>query len=187
MSRVVDTGTDQLLCAVADHVATVSFCPEKRNALGDIVAPALREILLVLEADPDVRVIVLTGVGKAFWAGGEVKGMGGGGADDRSIDGSAPSSTQQTLSLRLHELPKPDIAALPGAAAGASMSIALACDIRIGAKSAFYATGFAAIGLSGRLRRLLATHADRRPRQGKGDLIHRAPCPRRGGAGAGFA
>lgn len=53
MSRTVDTGTDQLLCTVTDHVATVSFNrPEKRNALGDIVTPALREILLVLESDP---------------------------------------------------------------------------------------------------------------------------------------
>ena len=61
--RPVDTGTEQLLCAVEDHVATVSFNrPDQRNALGDIVTPALREILL--EADPDVRVIILTGVAR---------------------------------------------------------------------------------------------------------------------------
>jgi len=77
MRRTVDTGTEQLLCHVEDHVATVSFNrPERRNALGDIVTPALRAILLVLEADADVRVVVLTGVGKAFCAGGDVKGMG---------------------------------------------------------------------------------------------------------------
>ena len=65
MARAVDTRTDQLLCEVEDHVATVSFNrPDVRNALGDIVTPALREILLVLEADSDVRVIILTGVGK---------------------------------------------------------------------------------------------------------------------------
>jgi len=152
MSRAVDTGTDQLLCAVADHVATVSFNrPEKRNALGDVVTPALREILLVLEADPDVRAIILTGVGKSFCAGGDVKGMAGGSPDDRTIDDRirALQHRQQTLTLRLYELAKPTIAALPGAAAGAGMSIALACDIRIGATSAFYASGFAAIGLSG--------------------------------------
>lgn len=149
----MDTGTEQLLCSVENHVATVSFNrPEKRNALGDIVTPALREILLTLEADDDVRVIVLTGVGKAFCAGGDVKGMGQGpSGPERSLDDKIRElqHRQATLTLRLWELPKPTIAALPGAAAGAGMSIALACDIRIGAPEAFYAPGFAAIGLSG--------------------------------------
>ena len=152
MVRAVETGTDQLLCQVEEHVATLTFNrPEKRNALGDIVTPALREMLLVLEADADVRVIVLTGAGKAFCAGGDVKGMGGGAPDDRSLDDKirALQHRQQTLTLRLHEMSKPTIGALPGAAAGAGMSIALACDIRIGAVSAFYAPGFGAIGLSG--------------------------------------
>ena len=151
MSRDVDTGTEQLLCSVEDHVATVSFNrPEKRNALGDIVTPALREVLLTLEADGDVRVIILTGVGKAFCAGGDVKGMGRA-PDTRSVDQKIRElqHRQQTLALRLYELPKPTIAALPGAAAGAGMSIALACDLRIGSTEAFYAPGFAAVGLSG--------------------------------------
>jgi enoyl-CoA hydratase/carnithine racemase len=153
MERRVETGTEQLLCSVRDHVATVSFNrPERRNALGDIVTPALREILLVLEADPDVRVIVLTGEGKAFCAGGDVKGMGAGrGEDSRTVDEKIRElqHRQHGLTLRLHELPKPTIAALPGAAAGAGMSIALACDIRIGSTNAFLVPGFAAIGLSG--------------------------------------
>ena len=56
---------------------------------------------------------------------------------------------QETCSLRLHEMAKPTIAALPGAAAGAGMSLALACDLRIAAQSAFLAPAFGAIGLSG--------------------------------------
>jgi enoyl-CoA hydratase/carnithine racemase len=56
---------------------------------------------------------------------------------------------QETLTLRLFELAKPTIAALPGAAAGAGLSIALACDIRIACQSAFMTTAFANIGLSG--------------------------------------
>lgn len=152
MARAVDTGTDQLLCEVEDHVATVSFNrPDVRNALGDIVTPALRETLLVLEKDSDVRVIILTGIGKAFCAGGDVKGMGGGAPDMRTVDEKIRElqHRQQTLTLRLYETPKPTIAALPGAAAGAGMSIALACDLRIGSDKAFYAPGFAAVGLSG--------------------------------------
>ena len=153
MVRTVDTGTEQLLCSVEDHVAAVSFNrPEKRNALGDIVTPALREILLVLEADPAVRVVVITGVGKAFCAGGDIKDMAAGDLSaGRSIDDRIRElqQRQQTLTLRLFELAKPTIAALPGAAAGAGMCIALACDIRIGGTSAFYAPGYAAVGLSG--------------------------------------
>ncbi|MEM7423320.1 MAG: enoyl-CoA hydratase [Pseudomonadota bacterium] len=152
MTRTLETGTDQLLCSVKDHVATLSFNrPETRNALGDIVTPALREMLLVLEADADVRVIVLTGAGKAFCSGGDVKSMGAGSPDDRTVDDKirALQHKQQSLTLRLYEMPKPTIAALPGAAAGAGMSIALACDMRIGSTSAFFVPGFAAIGLSG--------------------------------------
>ena len=132
--------------------AALSFnCPEKRNDLGDIVTPALREMPMVLKADADVRVLKLTGVGKAFCAGGDVEDMGSSPPDNQSIDDKirALQHRQQTLTLRLHEMPKPTIAALPGAAAGAGMSIALACDLRIGSEHAFFAPGFGAIGLSG--------------------------------------
>jgi len=153
-ARVIDTGTKELLCSVENNVATVSFNrAEQRNALGDIVTPALRKTLLKLGTDGDVRVIVITGVGKAFCAGGDIKGMGNRGnmSDDRSLDQkiSELQHRQNTLTLRLYELPKPTIAALPGAAVGAGMSIALACDIRIGTKNAFYSSGYGLVGLSG--------------------------------------
>ena len=85
--RVLDTGTDQLLGSVRDHVATLTFNrPEKRNALGDIVTPALRRMLLEVDQDPDIRVLVITGTGKAFCSGGDVSGMssGSGGGPVRS-------------------------------------------------------------------------------------------------------
>jgi enoyl-CoA hydratase/carnithine racemase len=149
--RNLDTGTDELLCAIDSGVATITLNrPEKRNALSDRLTPALRNVLPVLEADTDVRVIVLTGAGKAFCSGGDVSGMG---------ERRAPVTTeaairrlqhgQETLTLRLFDLTKPTIAALPGAAAGAGMSIALACDLRIAAESAIVTTAFANIGLSG--------------------------------------
>ena len=156
--RTVDTGTDELLCCVDEHIATITLNrPEKRNALSDRLTPALRSSLLELEADPDVRVIVITGTGKAFCAGGDVSGMGSN-FDKTQTDAPTPSlddkiralqHKQETLTLRLYELSKPTIAVLPGAAAGAGMSIALACDLRLAAQSAFLAPGFARIGLSG--------------------------------------
>ena len=152
----IDTGTNELLCTLEDGVGTVTLNkPDKRNALGDVLTPALRAVLLTLEEDERCGAIVITGAGRAFCAGGDVSGMGG---SRRKTDARPPSHQeavddlvhrQETLTLRLHELAKPAIAALPGPAAGAGLSIALACDMRIMADSAFVTTAFANIGLSG--------------------------------------
>jgi len=157
MIEQVDTGTEELLCSIEDRVATVTLNkPDKRNALGDILTPALREILLVLEADTRVGCVLITGAGKAFCAGGDVSGMGSGSSapsdtQPRTLDERVAELTrkQETLTLRLYELAKPTIAALPGAAAGAGLSIALACDLRLAARDAFILTAFRNIGLSG--------------------------------------
>jgi enoyl-CoA hydratase/carnithine racemase len=166
----VDTGTDELLCEVDAGVATITLNrPDKRNALSDRLTPALRETVLVVERDPAVRCVVLTGAGAAFCAGGDVSGMGGNregppaevgpaAEEGPAADTVRPSvedavrvlqHRQETLTLRLFDLAKPTIAALPGAAAGAGLSIALACDLRIAAESAILTTAFANIGLSG--------------------------------------
>lgn len=153
----LDTGTNTLLCELTDGVATITLNrPEKRNALSDELTPALRETLLVLDTHPEVRCVLLTGAGNAFCAGGDISGMGSGRNDNSSqARPSGPNAVtdlvhrQETLTLRLHRLSKPTIAALPGAAAGAGMSIALACDIRIAARGAFVTSAFANIGLSG--------------------------------------
>ncbi len=153
----IDTGTAELLCELQDGVATITLNkPEKRNALGDVLTPALRATLLALDEDPRCGAVVITGAGRAFCAGGDVSGMGGGSA--QPADAPKPTAEdrvrglirkQETLTLRLHELAKPTIAALPGPAAGAGLSIALACDMRLMADSAFITTAFANIGLSG--------------------------------------
>ena len=154
----LETGTEQLKCEVESGVATITLNrPDKRNALSNELTPALRQMLLTVEAEPAVRCVVITGAGRAFCSGGDVSGMGGGGAQ---APAEAPKPMledavrrlqigQETLTLRLFDLAKPTIAALPGAAAGAGMSIALACDLRIAAESAFVTSAFANIGLSG--------------------------------------
>ena len=156
--KTLDTGTDQLLCRIDNGVATITLNrPDKRNALSNELTPALRHMLLTVEADPSVRCVVITGAGNAFCSGGDVSGMGGS-APSVPIERPRPTLEdavrrlqhgQETLTLRLFDLAKPTIAALPGAAAGAGMSIALACDLRIAAKSAFITSAFANIGLSG--------------------------------------
>ena len=147
------TGTDELLAQLQDGVVWLTLNrPQKRNALSDQLTPALRAMLLEVEADERVRVVVITGTGAAFCAGGDVAGMG----SNRLAAKPTPQQSvrrlqhrQETLTLRLHELAKPTIAVLPGPAVGAGLAIALACDIRICAESAFLATGYARIGLSG--------------------------------------
>jgi len=155
-ARTFDTGTDQLLCELADGVATITLNrPDKRNALSDELTPALRQTLLVVEADPEVRCVVITGAGRAFCAGGDVSGMGSSSSGPAQPQATLEDAVrklqhrQETLTLRLWDLAKPTIAALPGAAAGAGMCIALACDLRIAARSAFITTGYGNIGLSG--------------------------------------
>ncbi len=149
----MDTGTDELLCDIEDRVATVTLNkPNKRNALGAILTPALRDVLLVLEADSKVGCVMITGAGKAFCSGGDVSGMNAGAdADPKTLDERVTEliRRQEALTLRLYELAKPTIAALPGAAAGAGLSIALACDLRLAARDAFIVTAFVNIGLSG--------------------------------------
>lgn len=158
MSRL-ETGTEDLLLDLEAGVAMITLNrPEKRNALSDHLTPALRQALLDLDARSDVRCVVITGAGRAFCAGGDVSGMGGrrgsepqDGAPRPTLEDAVTTLRlkQETLTLRLHELSKPTIAALPGPAAGAGLSIALACDLRIAADSAFLTTAFRNIGLSG--------------------------------------
>ena len=156
--EILETGTNELLCELADGVATVTLNrPEKRNALGDNLTPALRAILLTLEENLRCGAIVITGSGRAFCAGGDVSGMGGAGSkpETQTIkptpeDGMrALIHKQESLTLRMHELAKPIIAALPGPAAGAGLSIALAADLRVMSEDTFITTAFANIGLSG--------------------------------------
>jgi len=147
--------TDQLQVSLNERVATITMNrPEARNALSPELTQAFQAALQWAQADDEVGAILLTGAGRAFCAGGDVKAMGAAPAPDQP----RPTTEQQFQDLRqrhhgiagvLRALRKPSIAALPGAAAGAGMAIALCCDLRIAAENAFLSTGYARIGLSG--------------------------------------
>ncbi len=157
----IDTGTDDLLGTVDDGVATLTFNrPERRNAFSPAMLDALSRTLAQLELDDGVRCIVLTGAGGAFCAGGDVKAMAGGSSGDGSPATGAPSATydgmvhrqrvnQRETSGRLWRMPKPTIAVMPGPAAGAGLSLALACDLRYAARGAILTTAFAKVGFAG--------------------------------------
>lgn len=151
----IETGTDELLCVIRDRVAIITLNrPDARNSLSDTLTPALRTMIRTCGENPEVGVLLITGAGKAFCAGGNVKGMGAH-RDPKKLEMSYEDKVadlqerQRLLTGALASVRKPTIAALPGPAVGAGLSIALACDIRIAAQSAFISTGYLRVALSG--------------------------------------
>lgn len=153
-SGVIDTGTDHLLADLTGGILTLTFNrPEARNALSSELLQALGSQLADGEINPEVRCVVITGTGAAFCAGGDVKAM----SETNSNGAKSTLDTliqrqrlnQRATSGRLYKMPKPTLAVLPGPAAGAGLSIALACDLRIMSSTAFMTTAFAKVGFAG--------------------------------------
>lgn len=146
--------TQDLLEHKADGIATLTMNrPDARNALSRDMLAALAEALPRLAADASVRAVVLTGMGKAFCSGGDVKGFAQRAAGQEAAMGFDERvndlRVRMEVSRVLHEMPKPTLAVIPGPAAGAGLSIALACDMRIAADDAKLTTAFSKVGLSG--------------------------------------
>lgn len=147
--------TDQLLEKVEDGVATLTLNnPTALNALTREIRGGLIGALHRHAGDRAIRAVVVTGAGRAFCAGGDVNEF----ADFAPSDEESGFDVEgQTYGLRanteivrlLHEMPKPTVAVIPGPAAGAGFSIAMACDFRIAAADAKLTTAFARVGLSG--------------------------------------
>jgi 2-(1,2-epoxy-1,2-dihydrophenyl)acetyl-CoA isomerase len=149
--RELDTGTTDLTARVEEGVAVLTLTrPERRNALTAAMLDALGRVLADVEADEEVGCVVLTGAGGAFCAGGDVKQFAEGrptGSFDLLVHRQRRHHRQ--TSGRLWEMPKPTVAVLPGATAGAGLSLALACDLRYAADTAVLTTAFARVGLAG--------------------------------------
>ena len=154
-AKTIDTGTNDLLATLDSGVLTLTLNrPDARNAMSREMNEALQTQLASAELDTQVKCLVLTGAGKGFCAGGDVKGMaarGDGTVGAQTIDQAIHRQrlNQRATAGKLFKMPKPTIAALPGAAAGAGLSIALACDLRIMASTAIMTTAFARVGFSG--------------------------------------
>lgn len=138
-----------LLYEVKDGIATLTLNrPERLNALGDTLRDDLHDAVHRASGDSTVRVIVITGAGKGFCSGGDVKAMHESkqsGTGRPLIDKVAPLRDRVLLAMR--DAPQPIIAAVNGAAAGAGMNLALGCDIRIASTTARFGETFAKRGL----------------------------------------
>ena len=140
----------ELIESISDGVATLTLNrPERLNALSTPILDGLLEALPRLARDDAVGAIVLTGAGRAFCAGGDVKRMAEGSVEPSVDEAVTRLRGRMEVSRLLHEIPKPTIAMVNGAAAGAGLAIALACDLRIAGQSARFVTAFANVGFSG--------------------------------------
>ena len=141
-----------LLEQLKDGVAVLTMNrPERLNAMSASMLDAMEAALVRLASDSSVGAVVLAGAGKGFCAGGDVKAMAEG---TEFKDGSLEEKAQDLrarmeVSRWLHEMPKPTIAMVRGAAAGAGLSLATACDLRIASDTARFGTAFARVGYSG--------------------------------------
>jgi 2-(1,2-epoxy-1,2-dihydrophenyl)acetyl-CoA isomerase len=156
--------SEHLIEHFEDGVCTLTMNrPEALNAMSGDMMSRLMAAVPRAAADPEVRVVVLTGAGGAFCAGGDVKGFAAeAGPVNAESSGdeqrrAGPTLEQRVHGLRqsmelsrwLHEMPKPTLAIIPGAAAGGGLSLALACDMRFALDTAKITTAFAKIGGSG--------------------------------------
>jgi 2-(1,2-epoxy-1,2-dihydrophenyl)acetyl-CoA isomerase len=139
-----------LLVSIEHGIATLTMNqPHKLNALSAEMSSLGKQYLSDFVTNPDVRVVILTGAGRAFCAGGDVGNMAANKAPktfEEKLDGLRGA---QEFAWQLHSLPMPTIAAVNGFAVGAGLGIALSCDIRIASDKAKFGTAYARVGLGG--------------------------------------
>lgn len=138
----------EVLYGVDEHIATITFNrPERMNTISGPMLGALSRYLIQANEDPEVRVVILTGTGRAFCAGLDLRAQTSG--QGALISGEVRTSIdlRNTPPTVLQAMDKPTICALNGSAAGYGLDTALGCDIRVMADTARLAAAYAKVGL----------------------------------------
>ena len=143
--------TDLTLTRPEAHIALVTLDrPEARNAYSDAMVDSLAGVFDELEEDRDVRVVILTGAGKSFSAGGDLKAM----RDKTGMFAGDASALRSRYLRGIHQIPrrlarfdKPIVAAINGAAIGAGLDLTCMCDIRVASARAKFGSTFVKVGL----------------------------------------
>jgi len=158
VSDAADPAKNVVLTEVVDRIGIITMNrPERRNAVNGPLAAALDAAVKQMAADPDVKVVILTGAAPegaqgGFCSGGDIKDSSGPGLElgvpRNALEGDLARHDTHA-SMLLHLMPKPSIAMVGGPAVGAGFSLAAACDLRYAADDAVFSAGFAPNGLSG--------------------------------------
>jgi enoyl-CoA hydratase/carnithine racemase len=143
------SNSDVVLYGVEDHVATLTLNrPDRMNTINGPMLDRISDLLIEADRDPEVRVVVLTGTGRAFCAGLDLVAQSEGAKNPDSLGMMAATlDMRRAPPVVIHEMNKPTICALNGAAAGYGLDMALGCDIRIAAANAKLAPSFAKRGI----------------------------------------
>jgi len=141
--------SQHILVEIEEHIGTLTLNrPERLNALGAGMREQMLRSLVALGENPDVRAVVVTGAGRAFCSGGDVKEM------HERVESGAPARqaveiqpVREKILATLRTMPKPVIASVNGPAAGAGFNLALGCDMRIASERATFSQAFVRRGL----------------------------------------
>lgn len=150
-AKAVQQDAQEVLYDVADRIATITLnAPDRMNTISGPMLNQLTKRLQEAEADPEVRCVILTGAGRAFCAGLDLRAQTQGAGLSIGSSGGVTSTSidlKNTPPTVLQEMETPIICAVNGGAAGYGMDTALGCDIRIMGKSAKLAAAFCKRGL----------------------------------------
>jgi 2-(1,2-epoxy-1,2-dihydrophenyl)acetyl-CoA isomerase len=144
---------EALTYEIADHIALITLNrPERLNALSRQLQQEVRDVCAEAKGDDDVRAVIITGAGRGFCSGADISGPPPAGHEEAAPPPQAERLDEfhwvGHLARAVYYLDKPTIAAMNGVAAGAGMSIALACDFRVGSEQARFKTVFIERNLS---------------------------------------
>lgn len=151
VEKPIGSGAVTLRWPVAEFAVVTLNRPERLNAINDDLVADLLAALDAVAAEPRCRAVILTGAGRGFCAGADLKDEGAT-VPNHELPASVNYTRQEkwsSVSVRLHEFGVPVIAAVNGPAAGGGLAISAACDLRVAAESATFAVANVRIGLSG--------------------------------------